>query len=498
MTDICTIQQDKLSRTLARVILGFQEHFLALETSPVGLLCQVWLPYEAENGCIELSTRGHPFCVAGSGDLLALFRCLSCRYTFSGEISQPQRLGSPGRVYLTKQPELACNVQEYPDNLYLRRSGAQQCSVQSSMLLPIFAASKNDYQECPQYSGVLLQETKHKDDVCLGVIEIVQTSDDMQFIKVAENLHAVMESCGLSTCTGEDVKALMPNTSYLCSRLPMNTGIMMNEKITTSDEFKEVQATSSGDTDPVPEVADMSVDIGRTIGSELGLSTEGGNTVGIDFLKESKRLGISKSRLSKVLKRKGIQEYSIKELMKANRAIDMAWKGSSEQPAEEVGGIFLDSRWATMSSLVPGRSMAHLFPKSRIADMIPDKRHDESLPEGAIAMHPRSSRASFESKQQRRPIKPRKKVGLREKKRNNKEVAIIDKDATTNHDGTTFPTLPTTVGNEEQLPNIPQGDSDIGMMDPSMMDLLIFDNQFAPDLNFTDQELERMLEFDKT
>ena len=429
---------------------------------------------------------------------MALFRCLSCRYTFSGEISQPHRLGSPGRVYLTKQPELACNVQEYPDNLYLRRSGAQQCSVQSSMLLPIFAASKKDYQECPLYSGVLLQETKHKDDVCLGVIEIVQTSDDMQFIKVAENLNAVMQSCGLSTCTGEDVQALMPNASYLCSNLPMNTGIMMNEKITTSDEFKEVQATSSGDvedTHPAQDVVDMPDDIAGAIGSKFGPSTNGADPVGIDFSKESKRFGISKTRLSKVLKRKGIQEYSIKELIKANQAIDMAWKGSSEQPAEEVGGIFLDSRWATMNSLVPTRSMAPLFPKSRIADMIPDKRHDGSLPEGAIALQPRSSRASFESRQQRREIKPKKKVGSREKKRNNKETARIDKDVTTTHVGTI--TLPN-VGNEtEQSPNI-QSDSDIGMMDPSMMDLLLFDTQFAPDLNFTDQELERMLEFDKS
>eukprot|EP00890_Picochlorum_soloecismus_P000364 jgi/Picsp_1/1328/NSC_04808-R1_protein len=465
---------------------------------------QVWLPYEAENGCIELSTRGHPFCVAGSGDLLALFRCLSCRYTFSGEISQPHRLGSPGRVYLTKQPELACNVQEYPENLYLRRSGAQQCSVQSSMLLPIFAASRNDYQESPLYSGVLQQETKHKDDVCLGVIEIVQTSDDMQFIKVAENLHAVMQSSGLSTCSRDDLQALMPKASYLCSNLPMNTGIMMNEKITTSDEFKEAQATSSGDIgdiNPVPDGDDANRPIDRegTGGSKFGPNTNGADTVGVNFSKESRRLGISRTRLSKVLKRKGIQEYSIKNLRKANQAIDMAWKGSLEQPAEEVDGIYPDSRWATLRSLVPQIDIDPVFPTGRVPNLRTDKTNYGSLPEGAIAIQSRHYRIPFDSRQQRRPIKFKNRMGFSESKRNNEKAAVIDKDVMIANDGTTaVPTLRTVGDQEEHLPNLTGIDSEIGMMDPSMMDMLLLDTQFAPDLNFTDQELERILELDKS
>jgi hypothetical protein len=37
--------------------------------------------------------------VAGVGDLLALFRCVSCRYRFSTDVTQPALMGAIGRVY---------------------------------------------------------------------------------------------------------------------------------------------------------------------------------------------------------------------------------------------------------------------------------------------------------------------------------------------------------------------------------------------------------------
>jgi len=43
--------------------------------------------------------QGLPFCVAGVGDLLALFRCISCRYCFGTNIEKPDLLGAPGRVF---------------------------------------------------------------------------------------------------------------------------------------------------------------------------------------------------------------------------------------------------------------------------------------------------------------------------------------------------------------------------------------------------------------
>ena len=47
--------------------------------------------------------QGLPFCVAGIGDLLALFRCISCRYCFGTDATKPELLGAPGRVFTTQE-----------------------------------------------------------------------------------------------------------------------------------------------------------------------------------------------------------------------------------------------------------------------------------------------------------------------------------------------------------------------------------------------------------
>lgn len=64
---------------------------------------QVWLPELTEDGSIHLKTKDLPFCVAGSGDLLALFRCISSRYSFGTDQKSPNKLGAPGRVFLSSE-----------------------------------------------------------------------------------------------------------------------------------------------------------------------------------------------------------------------------------------------------------------------------------------------------------------------------------------------------------------------------------------------------------
>lgn len=182
--------------------------------------------------------QGMPFCVAGMGDLLALFRCISCRFAFGSNVARPTTLGAPGRVYtssevgagagvalcgwgaavtgtgarrwgrsgegtsagsssssaraagrlclppsplarlalcatLRPQPEMCCNVQQYGKQQYLRKAEAQQCQVQSTLLLPLFISRTR--------SG------------CVGVLEVVQTSQDMAFADVAELLAVALE-----------------------------------------------------------------------------------------------------------------------------------------------------------------------------------------------------------------------------------------------------------------------------------------------------------------
>ena len=47
--------------------------------------------------------QGLPFCVAGMGDLLALFRCISCRFAFGTNVARPTSLGALGRVYTSSE-----------------------------------------------------------------------------------------------------------------------------------------------------------------------------------------------------------------------------------------------------------------------------------------------------------------------------------------------------------------------------------------------------------
>ena len=56
------------------------------------------------------NNKGLPFAVAGVGDLLALFRCVSCRYRFATDAMKPALMGAIGRVYTTCEVSLFCLV----------------------------------------------------------------------------------------------------------------------------------------------------------------------------------------------------------------------------------------------------------------------------------------------------------------------------------------------------------------------------------------------------
>lgn len=71
------------------------------------------------------------------------------------------------------QPELTCNVQKYSKTAYLRKAEAEQCQVQSTLLIPVFLS--------PERHG------------CVAVLEVVQTSEDMHFTQVADLVAKMLE-----------------------------------------------------------------------------------------------------------------------------------------------------------------------------------------------------------------------------------------------------------------------------------------------------------------
>ena len=66
------------------------------------------------------------------------------------------------------QPEMSRNVQKYSKEVYLRASEAQQCRVHSTVVLPLFTAGDRG--------------------TSLGIIEVVQTRQDMSFADIVTHL----------------------------------------------------------------------------------------------------------------------------------------------------------------------------------------------------------------------------------------------------------------------------------------------------------------------
>ena len=74
---------------------------------------------------LPLCAQGLPYSINGVGDLLALFRCISCKYKFATDASKPQQMGAVGRVYASGEPEMSHHIQRYDKQVYLRVAEAQ-------------------------------------------------------------------------------------------------------------------------------------------------------------------------------------------------------------------------------------------------------------------------------------------------------------------------------------------------------------------------------------
>jgi len=71
------------------------------------------------------------------------------------------------------QPEMSRNVQKYSKEVYLRASEAQQCRVHSTVVLPLFTLGDRG--------------------TSLGIIEVVQTRQDMSFAEIVTHLAQALE-----------------------------------------------------------------------------------------------------------------------------------------------------------------------------------------------------------------------------------------------------------------------------------------------------------------
>ena len=96
---------------------------------------------------------------------------------------------------------MSCNVQKYAEGLYLRSAEAAQCQVHSTLLLPLFVAPPGGGS-----SGVGTAPGAG----CVGVIEVVQTAEDMPFAALAEQVAGALGAVQLYTAAADAIRAAVP------------------------------------------------------------------------------------------------------------------------------------------------------------------------------------------------------------------------------------------------------------------------------------------------
>ncbi|KAK9909752.1 hypothetical protein WJX75_006919 [Coccomyxa subellipsoidea] len=161
---------------LAQVVVKFTS---SLSSTGTGTLSQIWLPSISEDGSVVLGTQGVPFSVSGTVDLLALFRCISCRFKFTTDVTDPSNMGVVGRVFASGEPEFSHNVQTYNKSVYLRVSDAQRCRVHSTMLLPMYMEPQRDHP--------------------FAVFEVCQTEKNVLFPSLVDLFQRCLEDVNLYT-----------------------------------------------------------------------------------------------------------------------------------------------------------------------------------------------------------------------------------------------------------------------------------------------------------
>jgi len=332
--------REELCKSVARSLVAFQEQYLAIDSSdsaPLsGLLCQVWLPRVLEDGAtVQLHTKGQPFFIAGSrgADFLALFRCLSCRYEFGTDRVKPAELGAPGRVYLYSKPEFSANVQQMNASEYHRQSSARLCSVQSCILFPLFQIRN------PGYS--------------LGVIEIVQNNDHMDFLRISEMIIQNLMRYELTSCPLDNVRVMLDK-----SEAPIDFDMPAQENL---------RMKSTIQFDARLDFTDQSD--GEDVGGRMKRAAE----------KAPRKLGtrLSNSNLQNLMKKKKIKTLRKHNVTRYEEDVDLSMLHRHEDLYQGPSSRGMDSRWNRVQD-IPTRDK-------------PSTESDEDCPDGAFAI--KSSRS---------------------------------------------------------------------------------------------------------
>ncbi|CAK9177916.1 unnamed protein product [Ilex paraguariensis] len=149
--------------------------YLKETTRDRDVLIQIWVPIK-RGGRHVLTTNNQPFSLNPNCKSLADYRDVSRSYQFSAEEDSKEFVGLPGRVFLKKLPEWTPDVRFFKREEYPRIKHAQQYNVSGSLAVPVFERG----------SGT-----------CLGVVEIVTTTQKANYQPELENVRRALEAVDL-------------------------------------------------------------------------------------------------------------------------------------------------------------------------------------------------------------------------------------------------------------------------------------------------------------
>ncbi|OMO54598.1 Phox/Bem1p [Corchorus olitorius] len=150
------------------------------------VLVQLWVPVH-RGGKRVLTTSEQPFSLAPNSQRLASYRNISVKYQFSAEEDSKETVGLPGRVFLSKVPEWTPDVRFFRKDEYPRVNDAQQHDVRGTFALPVFEQGSK---------------------TCLGVIEVVMTTEKIKIRPELESVCKALEAVNLRSSIASSTQNL--------------------------------------------------------------------------------------------------------------------------------------------------------------------------------------------------------------------------------------------------------------------------------------------------
>ncbi|XP_019057401.1 PREDICTED: protein NLP2-like isoform X2 [Tarenaya hassleriana] len=178
---ICPAPSSSVKDRLVHAIQHLQEAVI-----DKNFLIQIWVPFQ-KGGKNFLTTLEQPHLVNPKYLSLQEYRHVSEKYSFPADEDSKESVGLPGRVFLGKLPEWTPDVRFFRSEEYPRIKEAQKCDVRGSLALPVFERG----------SGT-----------CLGVVEIVTTTQKINYRPELENICKALEAVDLRSSSNLNLPSI--------------------------------------------------------------------------------------------------------------------------------------------------------------------------------------------------------------------------------------------------------------------------------------------------